>query len=54
MVFTVVQRILKDTRVGEDSTAKVQTSVGRIFLNQAAVMTFANLCQYLGLLQAGP
>ena len=44
MVFTVVQRILKDTRVGEDSTAKVQTSVGRIFLNQAAVMTF---CKFM-------
>ena len=44
MVFTVVQRILKDTRVDEDNAAKVQASVGRIFLNQAAVMTF---CKFM-------
>ena len=55
MVFTIVQRILKDTKsdVNENTeqTAeeeKTPLSVGRIFLNQAAVMPFANLCPYLG------
>ena len=51
MVFTIVQRILKDTKSNvkenTEQTAeeeKTPLSVGRIFLNQAAVMTF---CKFM-------